>query len=234
MSGVRPARGTETTLIVAEDETMVRAAVVAVLDAEENLRVVGEAAGGEAAVELAVSLRPDVALLDIRMPCLDGLAATARILAEVPGTRVIVLTSFGLDDYVFGALRAGAAGFLLKDSTPERIIDAVHVVSAGDALLDPALTRRLIGHLLTMAPRPARTEELGVLTPREREVLAHVARGLSNGEIGARLGLSPSTVKGHVATIIAKLGVRDRVQAAVVACETGLVGRGAGSDGELT
>ncbi|MFI6390883.1 response regulator [Nonomuraea sp. NPDC050540] len=214
-----------TSVLVAEDEAMVRAAIVAVLAAEPYLRVAGQAADGQHAVDLAVSLRPDVALVDIRMPRMDGLAATKRILAEAPGTRVVVLTSFGMDEHVFGALRAGAAGFLLKDSTPERIIDAVRVVAAGGALLDPSVTGSMITHLLTTDPRPAHGDQLGMLTPREKDVLVQVARGLSNSEIGARLGLSPSTVKGYVAAIITKLGVRDRVQAAVAAVEGGLLGQ---------
>jgi DNA-binding NarL/FixJ family response regulator len=164
--------------------------------------------------------------MDIRMPGMDGLAATTRITAEVPSTRVVVLTTFNLDDYVFAALRAGAAGFLLKDTDPERVIDAVRVVAGGDALLDPVVTRRLIDHFAT-GPGPADAERLSVLTPRETEVLVQMARGLTNTEIALALGISPATVKDHVAAVLGKLGVRDRVQATIAAYETGLVRPGA-------
>ncbi|MEU6412232.1 response regulator transcription factor [Microbispora sp. NPDC046933] len=207
---------------VADDQAVVRAGIAAVLDAEPDLSVVGQAADGEAAVALAVSLRPDVALMDIRMPGLDGLRATARIGAEAPGTRVVVLTTFGLDEYVFSALRAGASGFLLKDAEPERVADAVRVVASGDALLDPGVTRRLIDRFAS-GPEPRDAAVLGTLTRRETEVLTHVARGLTNAEIGEVLRISPSTVKDHVAVILAKLGVRDRLQATITAYETGLI-----------
>jgi DNA-binding NarL/FixJ family response regulator len=213
-------------VVVADDQAVVRAGISAFLDAEPDLTVVGQAADGEAAVALVTSLRPDVALMDIRMPGMNGLAATTRITAEVPATRVVVLTTFNLDDYVFAALRAGAAGFLLKDTDPERVIDAVRVAAGGDALLDPVVTRRLIDHFAT-SPGPADRGRLSVLTPRETEVLLRVARGLTNAEVALALGLSPATVKDHVAAVLGKLGVRDRVQATIVAYETGLVRPGA-------
>ncbi|MEV0344838.1 response regulator transcription factor [Nonomuraea sp. NPDC050680] len=213
-------------VVVADDQAVVRAGISAFLDAEPDLTVVGQAADGEAAVALVTSLRPDVALMDIRMPGMNGLAATTRITAEVPATRVVVLTTFNLDDYVFAALRAGAAGFLLKDTDPERVIDAVRVAAGGDALLDPVVTRRLIDHFAT-GPGPADAGRLSVLTPRETEVLLRVARGLTNAEVALALGLSPATVKDHVAAVLSKLGVRDRVQATIVAYETGLVRPGA-------
>ncbi len=196
--------------------------ITAVLGAEPDITVVGQAADGDTAVAQAASLLPDVAVLDIRMPGADGITATSRITAEVPGTKVVVLTTFGLDEYVFAALRAGAAGFLLKDADPERIIDAVRVVARGDALLDPGVTRRLIDRF-TVGPDPAHAARVSGLTPRETEVLLHVARGLSNAEIAASLGISPSTVKDHVAEILAELGVRDRLQATIAAYEAGLI-----------
>ncbi|MEV4188935.1 response regulator transcription factor [Streptosporangium canum] len=207
---------------VADDQAVVRMGITAVLGAEPDITVVGQAADGDTAVAQAASLRPDVAVLDIRMPGTDGLTATTRITAEVPGTKVVVLTTFGLDEYVFAALRAGAAGFLLKDADPERIIDAVRVVARGDALLDPGVTRRLIDRF-TVGPDPAHAARVSGLTPRETEVLLHVARGLSNAEIAASLGISPSTVKDHVAEILAELGVRDRLQATIAAYEAGLI-----------
>ncbi|MBB4920034.1 response regulator [Streptosporangium saharense] len=211
---------------VADDQAVVRIGITAVLDAEPDMTVVGQAADGETALAQATALRPDVAVLDIRMPGLDGLAATARITAEVPATRVVVLTTFGLDEYVFAALRAGAAGFMLKDADPGRIIDAVRVVAGGDALLDPGVTRRLIDRF-TGRPGPEEAARLSGLTRRETEVLLHVARGLSNAEIATALGISPATVKDHVARILAELGVRDRVQATIAAYEAGLVRPGA-------
>ncbi|OUC99233.1 response regulator transcription factor [Streptosporangium minutum] len=207
---------------VADDQAVVRMGITAVLGAEPDITVVGQAADGDTAVAQAASLLPDVAVLDIRMPGTDGLTATTRITAEVPGTKVVVLTTFGLDEYVFAALRAGAAGFLLKDADPERIIDAVRVVARGDALLDPGVTRRLIDRF-TAGPGPVHAARVSGLTPRETEVLLHVARGLSNAEIAASLGISPSTVKDHVAEILAELGVRDRLQATIAAYEAGLI-----------
>ncbi|MGW4729747.1 response regulator [Streptomyces shenzhenensis] len=207
---------------VADDQAVVRAGIVAILDAEPGLSVVGQAADGESAVARVLELRPDVALMDIRMPGDGGLVATARITADAPGTRVVVLTTFDLDEYVFAALRAGAVGFLLKDAEPERVIDAVRVAARGAALLDPVVTRRLIERYAT-GDVPADAARLRQLTPRETEVLRHVSRGLTNAEIAAELGISPATVKDHVAVVLAKLRVRDRVQATIAAYETGLV-----------
>ncbi|WP_443057264.1 response regulator [Streptomyces sp. NBC_00669] len=212
---------------VADDQAVVRAGIAAIVDAEPGLAVVGQAGDGESAVALALELRPDVALMDIRMPGTGGLAATARITAAAPATRVIVLTTFDLDEYVFAALRAGAVGFLLKDAEPERVVDAVRVVAGGAALLDPAVTGRLIERYAA-GPVPADPARLARLTPRETEVLRHVARGLANAEIAATLGISPATVKDHVAVVLGKLGVRDRVQATITAYETGLIRPGVG------
>lgn len=209
-------------VLVADDQAVVRAGIAAIVAAEPDLSVVGQAADGAAAVDLATSLRPDVALMDIRMPGMNGLDATTKITAAVPATRVIVLTTFHLDEYVFAALRAGAAGFLLKDTDPDRVIDSIRVVAGGEALLDPAVTRRLLDHFAA-GPGPADAGRLSVLTARERQVLLRVARGLTNAEAAADLRISPATVKDHVAAVLAKLGVRDRVQATIVAYETGLV-----------
>ncbi|WP_034093577.1 response regulator [Streptacidiphilus albus] len=210
------------TVVVADDQTVVRAGIAAILEAEPDLSVVGQAADGDAAVALALALRPDVVLMDVRMPGTDGLAAAARITAALPSLRVVVLTTFDLDEYVFAALRAGAVGFLLKDSAPERVIDAVRVVAGGDALLDPVVTRRLIGRF-AQGPGLQPATGLDRLTPRETQVLRLVARGLSNAEIASVLGIGPATVKDHVAAVLAKLGVRDRIQATITAYETGLV-----------
>ncbi|WP_239100966.1 response regulator [Microbispora amethystogenes] len=208
---------------VADDQPIVRAGIAAILAAEPGLRVVDQCGDGETAVRQALDLRPDVAVLDVRMPGLDGVAATARVTAAAPEVRVLLLTSFGLDEYVFGALRAGASGFLLKTAEPQRVVDAVRVVAAGDALLDPAVTRRLIDHYAAAPGGSPGSAPPATLTPRETEVLVQVARGRSNAEIARELSLSPATVKDHVAVILRKLNVRDRVQAAIAAYETGLV-----------
>jgi len=218
------------TVELVDDQGLVRAGFRALLGAEAGIEVVAEAADGETAVWLARRHRPQVVLMDIRMPGLDGLQATAQITADpdLAGTRVIVLTTFDLDEYVFGALRAGASGFLLKDVEPADLITAVRVVSDGEALLAPRLTRRLIeafvaGTSATGVPETAAAARIGALTPRECEVLTLVGRGLSNTEIAEALVLSPLTAKTHVARLFAKLGARDRAQLVVVAYESGLV-----------
>lgn len=209
-------------VVIADDQAVVRAGIAAMVGAEPDMSVVGQAGDSDTAVALAASLRPDVVLMDVRMPGAGGLAATSRITADVPSTRVVVLTTFDLDEYVFAALRAGAAGFLLKDADPERVIDAVRLAARGDALLDPAVTGRLIGRFAD-GPGPAEAERLAALTPRETEVLRQVARGLSNAEVAAELGIGPATVKDHVAAVLGKLAVRDRVQATIFAYESGLI-----------
>jgi DNA-binding NarL/FixJ family response regulator len=214
-------------VVLADDQTLVRAGFRALLDAEEDIEVVGEAADGEAALAVIRRERPDVVLMDIRMPLLDGLRATERVSADpgLAGTRVIALTTFELDEYVFGALRAGAAGFLLKDMDPADVVDAVREVAGGEALLAPRLTRRVI-EAFAAGAAPPDTAPLEELTPREREVLTLVGEGLTNGEIAERLVLSPLTAKTHVARLFMKLAARDRAQLVVIAYETGLVVRG--------
>jgi DNA-binding NarL/FixJ family response regulator len=218
-----------TSVLIADDLGLVRAGFRALLDAQPDIEVVGEAADGVAAVELAGRERPDIVLMDIRMPRMDGLEATRRITCDpgLAGTRVVVLTTFELDDYVFGALRAGASGFLLKDIDPPELLAAVRVVAHGEALLAPRLTRLLIEAFVEQerAARTAVTEgdTLQELTPREREVLALLGRGLSNSEIADKLVLSPLTAKTHVARLFSKLDARDRAQLVVIAYETGLV-----------
>jgi DNA-binding NarL/FixJ family response regulator len=216
------------TVVLADDQVLVRAGFRALLDAQQDIEVVAEAVDGEQAIELAHRHKPDVVLMDVRMPRTDGLQATARITADpaLSRTRVIVLTTFELDEYVFGALRAGAAGFILKDVEPAELVDAVRVVAAGEALLMPRHTRRLIEAFVAQAEdaRPARDDAvLEELTPREREVLTLVGRGLSNREIADELVLSPLTAKTHVARLFTKLTARDRAQLVVLAYETGLV-----------
>ncbi len=213
---------------LADDQSLVRAGFSALLDGEEGIALVGAACDGEEALELARRERPDVVLMDVRMPRMDGLEATARITADpaLADTRVVVLTTFELDEYVFGALRAGASGFLLKDVEPAELVSAVRVVASGEALLAPRITRRLIEAYVAQ-PQPAHAapapDDLDQLTAREREVLALVAAGLSNQEIADRLVVSPLTAKTHVSRVLMKTGARDRAQLVVLAYESGLV-----------
>jgi DNA-binding NarL/FixJ family response regulator len=209
-------------VLLADDQELVRAGFRMILETQTDIQVVGEADDGVEAVAATRRLRPDVVLMDIRMPNLDGLQATKRIVAAGSGSRVVILTTFDLDEYVYQALAAGASGFLLKNAPPEQLISAVRVVAAGDALLSPSITRRVIEQF-TLLPRPGGTDALVGLTDREREVFKLVARGLSNAEIAARLFVSDATVKSHVAHLLAKLQLRDRVQAVVLAYESGLV-----------
>jgi DNA-binding NarL/FixJ family response regulator len=211
-------------VLVADDQPLVRAGLRMILETESDLRVVGEAADGQAAVAETRRLRPDVVLMDIRMPRLDGLEATRQILGHPTATaRVLVLTTFDLDEFVYEALAAGASGFLLKDTPPEQLVNAVRIVAGGDALLAPSITRRLIEEFVRRRPSRRVQAELEALTAREREVLVLVAQGLSNGEIAARLHLGATTVKTHVGRILDKLELRDRVQAVVLAYESALV-----------
>jgi DNA-binding NarL/FixJ family response regulator len=211
-------------VLVVDDQELVRIGLRLVLQAYDDLEVVGEAGDGQEALEQVESLRPDVVLMDIRMPRMSGIEAVERLSALPAAPKVIVLTTFDLDEYVFGALRAGAAGFLLKDASRERLVEAIRVVQAGEALLSPSVTRRLIEDFArrTDPLRPA-AEILAILTARERETLSLVARGLANVEIAQRLFITEATVKSHVSSVLAKLGLRDRVQAVVFAYEHGLV-----------
>ncbi|MCH0542041.1 response regulator transcription factor [Streptomyces sp. MUM 203J] len=216
-------------VIIVDDQAMVRAGFAALLSAQPDIDVVGEAADGRAGVEVGRSAHPDVVLMDVRMPELDGLAAARELLDPPPGVthrpKVLMLTTFDVDDYVYEALRAGASGFLLKDAPPADLIAAVRIVAAGEALLAPSVTRRLIEDFAAQRPatRRERSTRLNGLTPRETEVLELVARGLSNQEIAERLVLAEQTVKTHVGRVLAKLGLRDRAQAVVFAYESGLV-----------
>ncbi len=213
-------------VVIVDDQGMVRAGFTSLLAAEPDIEVVGDAADGEAAVELVSRLQPDVTLMDIRMPVLDGIAATRRLVeAQVP-TKVLVLTTFDLDEYVFEALRAGASGFLLKDAPAEELASAIRVVAAGESLLAPVVTRRVIDAFVRRAAPASREPEdarLATLTPRELEVLGLIARGMSNLDIAERLYVSEGTTKTHVSNVLSKLGLRDRVQAVVFAYEAGVV-----------
>jgi DNA-binding NarL/FixJ family response regulator len=208
-------------VLVADDQSMVRAGFRLLLSREQDIEVVAEASNGLEAVDKAARFRPTVVLMDIRMPELDGLEATRRILATDDAARILILTTFDLDEYVYEALRAGASGFVLKDDPPEQLLAAIRVVAGGDALLSPAVTKRVIKQF-TRSPRPTPPRQLADLTERERDVFRLIARGLSNAEIGRELYISDTTVKTHITHILQKLNLRDRVQAVVLAYETGL------------
>jgi DNA-binding NarL/FixJ family response regulator len=218
--------------LIADDQALVRGGFRMILDAQEDIEVCGEAADGREAVEAAARVRPDIVLMDIRMPEVDGVEATRRLLAATgKRPRVLMLTTFDLDEYVYESMRAGASGFLLKDIGPSELVRAVRAIHAGEALLAPAITRRLIEQYTRRpAPGAAKPRELAELTERELEVLLQVARGLSNAEIAEELYLSPATIKTHVARLLMKLGLRDRVQAVVLAYEIGLVQPGDGGE----
>jgi DNA-binding NarL/FixJ family response regulator len=212
-------------ILLADDQTLVRAGFRALLDAQEDMKVVGEAVDGEDAVKLVTSLTPDVVLMDIRMPHFDGLEATRRIVADkrLAQVKIIILTTFDLDEYIFEAIRVGASGFLVKDTEPADLIRGIQAVAQGDALLSPGVTRRLIAEFATLTSKAEPVPDLEALTEREREVMALVAGGLSNDEIAERLVVSPATAKTHVSRAMVKLGARDRAQLVVFAYESGLV-----------
>jgi DNA-binding NarL/FixJ family response regulator len=212
-------------VILADDQALVRAGFRSLLDAQPDIEVVGEAADGEQSIDMALQLTPDVVLMDVRMPGVDGLEATRRIAADdrLADVKVVILTTFGLDEYVFEAIRSGASGFLVKDTEPAELVQAVRVVAGGDALLSPGVTKRLIEEFAAKAKAPRSVEGLDELTDREREVLTLVAAGLTNEEIGRRLYVSPATAKTHVSRAMGKLGARDRAQLVVIAYESGLV-----------
>ena len=212
-------------VLLADDQPLIRGGFRALLDAEDDLEVVAEAADGDRAVALATRHLPDVALMDVQMPVLDGIEATRRIAADpqLAGVHVVILTNYGIDEHVFNALRAGASGFLVKDIEPADLLHAVRVAARGDALLAPAITRRLIGEYVSRPPDHRVADGLGELTNREREVVGLVARGLSNDEIAAEMVISPTTVKTHVSRALTKLHARDRAQLVVLAYESGLV-----------
>ena len=208
-------------VLIADDQALVRAGFRMILESETDLEVVGEAADGREAIEETARLQPDVVLMDVRMPELDGIEAARRLLASGGSAKVVMLTTFDLDEYVYEALRAGASGFVLKDDPPEQLLAAIRTVAGGDALLSPAVTKRVIKQF-TRIPRPAPPRQLGELTERELDVFRLIARGLSNAEIGQELYISDTTVKTHITHILQKLDLRDRVQAVVLAYETGL------------
>jgi DNA-binding NarL/FixJ family response regulator len=212
-------------VVLADDQRLVRAGFRSILDDEDDITVVGEAANGDEAVRLARELRPDIVLMDIRMPEQDGLAATERIVGDqrLADVRVVILTTFDIDDYVYGALRAGASGFLVKDTDPEELLRGIRVCARGDALIAPTVTRRLIAEFAGRARQPDPSPRLNALTEREREVMGLVGAGLTNDEIAKRLVLSPATAKTHVSRIMTKLAVRDRAQLVILAYETGMI-----------
>jgi DNA-binding NarL/FixJ family response regulator len=211
-----------TSVLIVDDDDLMRAGLRAVLSSDDTITVVDEAADGHAAIRRTRERQPDVVLMDVRMPNLDGIAATREIIAAAPDTRILVLTTFEEDEYVFGALSAGASGFLLKRTRPEHLIAAIHTVAAGEALLSPSVTRTVISRMAG-EHRPAPDARLHDLTPRERDVLELAARGLSNAEIANTLVVEESTIKTHMKRVLAKLGLRDRVQLVILAYETGLV-----------
>jgi DNA-binding NarL/FixJ family response regulator len=212
-----------TRVLIADDDDLMRAGLVELLTADPAIEIVGQASTGRAAIEQAHRLAPDVVLMDVRMPDLDGIAATRELSRTTQAPKVLILTTFEQDDYIFGALRAGASGFLLKRTRPEELIAAVHTIAAGDSLLSPSVTRRVIDRMAQQpTPEFAGNRKLAQLTPREREVLEFVARGLSNREIAATLVVEESTIRTHVKRILAKLDLRDRIQAVIFAYETGL------------
>lgn len=223
-----------TTVLLVDDQALLRLGFRLVIESEPDLEVVGEASDGQVAIAQTAALAPDVVVMDIRMPGMDGIEATRRIVSEHPATRVLVLTTFDVDEYAFAALRSGASGFLLKNALPEELVAAIRTVAAGSSIVAPRIVRRLLDlfapHLPTGETAPAPADDLNpalrTLTPRELDVLRCVAEGLSNAEIAERLVLSATTVKTHVGNMLAKLGVRDRVQAVIVAYESGLAGRG--------
>ncbi|WP_020388037.1 response regulator [Kribbella catacumbae] len=210
-------------VLVVDDQAVVRAGFAAIVDAEQDLVVVGQAGDGAEAVSLAAELEPDVVLMDIRMPGLDGLSATRLLTGLSERPRVLVLTTFDLNEYVYEALRSGASGFLLKDARPEDLLTAIRVIAAGEGMLAPAVTRRLIQAFAKGAPAVGTSEVLDKLTPRELEVLTLIAAGLTNAEIGGKLGVAVGTVKTHVNALLTKIGARDRVQATIIAYDLGLV-----------
>jgi DNA-binding NarL/FixJ family response regulator len=214
-------------VLIVDDDDLMRAGLKSVLASDESVQVVGEAGDGREAVATLRATQPDVVLMDVRMPELDGIAATRNVLEAAPDVRVLILTTFEEDDYIFGALSAGASGFLLKRTRPEQLIAAIHTVAAGDSLLSPSVTRRVIDRMARQPVPQASSAELRALTPREREVLELVARGLSNAEIAEAFVIEESTVKTHVKRILGKLGLRDRVQAVIFAYESGLTKPGA-------
>ena len=210
-------------VLLVDDDDLMRAGLRAVLSSDPTIDVVGEAGDGRTAVDQALALHPDVVLMDVRMPGLDGIAATREVLATSPAVKVAVLTTFEQDDYIFGALSAGASGFLLKRTKPEELIDAIHAIAAGDSLLSPSVTRKVIERMAgQFESDPSAHERLEALTPREREVLELISRGLSNSEIAEAFTVEPSTVKTHVRRVLMKLRLRDRVQAVIFAYESGL------------